>query len=80
MCHALHRRSCGSQKGNVATIAFETEPSVSEADYLVMVEGKTASLISLAADLGACIAGAPDSNAVALHEFRRVAGHGVPDV
>jgi geranylgeranyl diphosphate synthase type I len=46
-------------EGQHLDMAFETEPRVTQARYLEMIEGKTAALLSASTGLGACIAGAP---------------------
>ncbi len=45
-------------QGQYADMDFETRDEVSVAEYLAMIEGKTAVLIALSAELGATIAGA----------------------
>lgn len=45
--------------GQWADIAFEDAESVTEEDYLAMVEGKTGALLGAAAGIGAALAGAP---------------------
>lgn len=45
--------------GQFMDMQFENETDVSIVDYLTMIDGKTAALLSLSAELGALIAGCP---------------------
>lgn len=56
-------------EGQCMDIAFETTNAVDEATYLQMVSGKTAALASFACEAGALVAGAPEAQAQALHDF-----------
>jgi geranylgeranyl diphosphate synthase type II len=53
---------------------FETRTDVSVDDYLDMIDGKTAALLSACFQLGAIAGGAPDEHAAALAEAGRTAG------
>jgi geranylgeranyl diphosphate synthase type I len=48
-------------QGQYADMSFETRPSVTVDEYVSMITGKTAVLVSLSAELGALIAGAGDA-------------------
>ncbi len=61
-------------EGQCRDLAFESQDIVDEAAYLQMIEGKTAALIGLAAELGAIIAGAQQPNAKALRDFGEALG------
>ena len=56
-------------EGQCRDIAFECMDTVEEAEYLAMIDGKTAALIGLAAELGGIVAGAPEANVTALRTF-----------
>jgi len=53
---------------------FETTADVSVADYLEMIDGKTAALLSACFELGAVAGGAPDDHVAMLAEAGRQAG------
>jgi geranylgeranyl diphosphate synthase type I len=55
-------------------MAFETRGDVSAEDYLEMIEGKTASLIASAAELGALAAAVPSETQSLYREFGRHCG------
>ncbi|RLC90113.1 MAG: polyprenyl synthetase family protein [Chloroflexi bacterium] len=55
--------------GQYLDIGFESQESVSIADYLVMVEGKTAALVACACEMGALIAAASDTQRKHLRSF-----------
>jgi geranylgeranyl diphosphate synthase, type I len=61
-------------EGQCRDLSFEDETLVDEADYLTMIEGKTAALLGMAAELGAIIAGAPEDKSTALREFGEALG------
>jgi len=56
-------------EGQCRDIAFETQPQVSEAAYLAMIGGKTATLIGMACELGGLLAGADTARVDALRGF-----------
>jgi len=56
-------------EGQCRDIGFETDKQISEAQYLAMINGKTAALTGLAAEVGAVIAGAVDEHRAALRDF-----------
>jgi len=58
--HAMVARLC---EGQALDKAFETQPDVTVAAYLAMIERKTAALLELALELGAAVGGA-DADAV----------------
>ena len=62
--HRMVRRLC---EGQALDKAFETAPDVSVADYLVMIEGKTAALLACCFEVGARLGGASDAEAQALY-------------
>jgi len=55
--------------GQYLDIGFESRDSVSVADYLAMVEGKTAALVAGACEIGALIAAASDTQREHLRSF-----------
>jgi len=55
--------------GQYLDIGFESRDSVSTADYLAMIEGKTAALVACACEIGALIAAAPDAQREHLRTF-----------
>jgi geranylgeranyl diphosphate synthase type I len=57
--------------GQYLDIGFESRDSVSTSEYLTMIEGKTAALISCACEMGALIAAAPSTR----REHLRAFGH-----
>ena len=56
-------------EGQQYDMDFETQPIVTEDEYLQMIGLKTAALIACAAKMGAMIAGAPEAQADALYDF-----------
>lgn len=60
--------------GQHMDIEFEHRADVTAADYLAMIEGKTAALIRAACEIGAIVAGADDHRAAQLGEFGRWLG------
>lgn len=56
-------------EGQHLDLSFEAESEVDEATYLTMIEGKTATLLGLACELGGILAGAPAARLAALREF-----------
>jgi len=61
-------------EGQCMDLAFEELPRVDEGTYLRMVEGKTARLLGLAAELGGIIAGAPEAATRALRRYGEALG------
>lgn len=53
---------------------FETSTDVRVDDYIRMIDGKTAALLSACFELGAVVGGAPDSDVLALADAGRYAG------
>lgn len=60
--------------GQHMDIEFEQRADVTAADYLAMIEGKTAALIRAACEIGAIMAGAADEPIARLGEFGRWLG------
>ena len=56
-------------EGQQYDMDFETQPTVTEDEYIQMIGLKTAALIACAAKMGAMIAGAPEARADALYDF-----------
>ncbi|RIK24025.1 MAG: polyprenyl synthetase [Anaerolineae bacterium] len=70
--HALRRfdETCVElTRGQYADMGFETRDGVAVADYLAMITGKTAVLVSLAAELGALVAGVDATRARVFADF-----------
>ena len=61
-------------EGQQMDICFETQPEVSIAEYLRMIELKTAVLLGGALEMGAICAGAAETDAARLYDFGRLAG------
>ncbi|HEX3468278.1 MAG TPA: polyprenyl synthetase family protein [Candidatus Elarobacter sp.] len=74
MTSCLHRTHYALCIGQGADIGFETSPSVTFAEYLTMIEGKTAALFAAACALGALAAGAPAERASAYGRMGRAYG------
>ena len=56
-------------EGQQYDMDFETQPIVTEAEYLEMIGLKTAALLACSAKMGAMIAGAPEAQSDALYNF-----------
>jgi geranylgeranyl diphosphate synthase type I len=56
-------------QGQFLDMSFERRPRVTVAEYLGMIEKKTAVLIAAATHLGACLAGLPAERARAYHAY-----------
>ncbi len=69
--HTTHYALC---TGQGADIDFETSPSVTFAEYLRMIEGKTAALFAAACELGALAAGTSPERAAAYGRMGRAYG------
>lgn len=74
MTSCLHRTHYALCTGQGADIGFETSLSVTFAEYLAMIEGKTAALFAAACELGALAAGAPSERAAAYGRMGRAYG------
>ncbi len=61
-------------EGQFLDIRFEQEEEVSLEEYLSMIEGKTAALLSAACELGALVAGVPADQRARLRTFGRHLG------
>lgn len=61
-------------EGQYLDLSFEGDLSITPADYLTMIGGKTAALIAGAAELGARAAGADGATVAALADFGRALG------
>ncbi|NJM40460.1 MAG: hypothetical protein HC853_06700 [Anaerolineae bacterium] len=55
-------------------MSFETRDNVTAAEYMAMIEGKTAALVKACCEIGAIVAGADDARIEALGEFGRGVG------
>jgi len=60
--------------GQHLDIGFESHEAVPVADYLAMIEGKTAALVACACELGALVAAAPKDRRASLRAFGRHLG------
>ncbi len=65
----LNRTCVALTSGQYLDIGFESRADVSIADYLAMVEGKTAALVACACEMGALIAAVPDAQREHLRSF-----------
>jgi geranylgeranyl diphosphate synthase type I len=65
----LKRTCLALTQGQYLDMAFEQRSRVSVADYLTMIEKKTAVLIAAATRLGACLAGVPPERVRAFSDF-----------
>ncbi len=61
-------------KGQHADMDFENRQNVSVSEYLAMIDGKTAALLALAAELGALIAGKDEATVNHYAQFARYLG------
>ena len=74
-CVALLSKTCTEIcEGQWMDVDFETQETVTEEEYLEMVEKKTSVLYGAAAKVGALLGGASDEVADALYEFGRLVG------
>ncbi len=67
--HSLNRTCVAITGGQYLDIGFEDRDDVSIADYLAMIERKTAALSACACEMGTTIAAAPDSQRQRLAAF-----------
>jgi geranylgeranyl diphosphate synthase type I len=70
--HALNAACVALTEGQFLDMSFEDRTDVSLEEYLRMIQGKTAALISTACQLGALIAGAPPE---AVDDYARFGHH-----
>ncbi len=61
-------------EGQHLDLDFERRSTVSPEEYLLMVEGKTAALIALAAELGALVGGGDEEVVALFHQFGHALG------
>ena len=61
-------------EGQYLDLSFEGQLAITPDDYLAMIGRKTAALVAGACELGAMVAGAPESTVAALAEFGRRVG------
>lgn len=61
-------------EGQALDMNFEKRDNVSEEDYMIMIEKKTAALFKAAAEIGAIIAGATEEQIKHIGEYARLAG------
>ena len=74
MAASLHRALYALCGGQGADIGFETSPAVTFAEYIAMIEGKTAALFGASCTLGALAAGASQQRAAAYGLMGRAYG------
>lgn len=60
--------------GQHLDLSFESRSAVSAAEYMQMIEGKTAALTAASCEIGAIIAGASDAQIAALRDFGKWLG------
>jgi geranylgeranyl diphosphate synthase, type I len=60
--------------GQHLDMSFETRADVTAAEYMAMIEGKTAALVKACCEIGAIVAGADEARIEALGEFGRGVG------
>lgn len=60
--------------GQHLDLSYETRTDVSAAEYMTMIEGKTAALTAASCEIGAIVAGASDTQINALHDFGKWIG------
>jgi geranylgeranyl diphosphate synthase type I len=60
--------------GQHLDLGFESRDTIPVAEYLAMIEGKTAALVACACELGALVAVAPDARRASLRAFGRHLG------
>jgi len=70
----LNRTCVAITGGQYLDIGFESRTDVSIADYLAMIERKTAALVACACEMGTLIAAAPDPQRERLRSFGRHIG------
>jgi len=71
----LNRTCLALTGGQYMDIGFEDRDSVSTADYLAMVEGKTGALVACACEMGGLVAAALDPSASSGHSPSADSGH-----
>ena len=74
MTASLHGALYDLCRGQGADIGFETSAAVTFAEYLAMIEGKTAALFAASCELGALAAGAEPARAAAYGRMGRAYG------
>ncbi|MEO7039953.1 MAG: polyprenyl synthetase family protein [Candidatus Elarobacter sp.] len=74
MTACLHRGHLEMCRGQGLDIGFETAATVTFAEYLKMIEGKTAALFGASCELGALAAGAPAGRSAAYGRMGRAYG------
>ncbi len=67
--HLFNRTCLALTGGQYLDIGFESRDSISIADYLTMVEGKTGALVACACEMGSLVAAAPDVQRENLRTF-----------
>ena len=72
----LSRTCTAICEGQWLDMEFESRDSVSEAEYMEMIEKKTGVLYGASAGMGAILAGAPPEVVTAMDEFGRLTGMG----
>lgn len=74
MTSALHEANLAMCAGQARSVAFEARPLIGLAEYLEMIEGRTAALYGAACELGARAASAHDERAAAYANLGRTLG------
>lgn len=73
--HTLLNKTCVALTGGQhLDIGFESREAIPLADYLAMIEGKTAALVACACELGALVAATPEDRRDSLRAFGRHLG------
>ena len=67
--HLFNRTCLALTGGQYLDIGFESRDSISIADYLTMVEGKTGALVACTCEMGSLVAAAPDAQRESLRTF-----------
>jgi geranylgeranyl diphosphate synthase, type I len=76
LAEAFDRATIEIVAGQVMDLGFEGRDDVTPADYLRMIDGKTAAIVRFAAWAGAVLAGADDASAAGFAAFGRALGLG----
>ena len=74
MTSCLHRGHFDMCRGQGQDIGFETAPAVTFAEYVAMIDGKTAALFGASCEVGALAAGVPAERAAAYGRMGRAYG------
>lgn len=74
--NALHRTTLRIVEGQVLDLSFEARDSVTQDEYLRMISGKSAAIISFACEAGAMVAGADAETTAKVAAFGQALGIG----